>query len=1839
MRFVAGFLLFVACCQSMGAASLAVSGGADTFRAIGALSATGSQHSTLKGPVFPTASPGLQRSMESVLVPDRDRWPVRTEYPTVVHRRHDDQPKRDGNFHELVRYPRVAPDLHLHPRDERFAREYHQWIQRRSRESGKNSRSAYGFTAHGKVHASAVGYPNNVVPADAGAGFNPWWAFEERAIPGVGKAMVNLATGNLLVQATDVDIPERGINLSFQRTWNSQSLHDAVLDSYGQWASDDGGGPAVEGNFWTSTFDAHLTFSVDDQSRNVVSVYDSDGARYDYRFDPSEQQWIAPPGQHAVLETDQYDTTSCSFWWQKKDGTTYWFYSPTYQNIQNGTGDSCGLTTGHIGKLYEIFGRNQNNNVQLDYTFYNNDPSSDENLKTVVATHSNQQKLVLSYGPTKGGYNELLSITRPDNAKITYDYDGSGNLIEVDKPGNNAVVPTVSDWPNGAPPTGDLPEYYDLSEAGTGGVDKVCGPRATITSYAYGNPREGSCISFELNSSNQLMEWQTNAILNINPGAPDNTGFIDPNQDGAWHAFNPVSFAGYAWPLTSGSAITQMSDNEGHATNWQLDQYGRPIEIAEHFDHGWLRTTESWDSDNNLSGTIDPRGNAAVVNQSAVTYPPVWPPPVYGNCSTPSTYPSPASAYETDYAHDCNGNITMISMPSVKTDVSGKLNQTAMSTGTTARPTTTYHYDVHNNVLAVCDPVYNAAPAHLSTWGGPAVCPSLTAGQGQTVYRYYMGDTSYEPFGRMTDEITPTGYDARVTYNGCGDVGLPDSIVGNGAQAFTQLDGTPRKPTESLTYDSSCVGQLQGYNQGNGTWKLGYDQDSMNRVITRTDPDGVTSYKCYYLDGSVFWTETSHQHQIDGSSCPSAATWLGGGAPVPPAHAVSYTYDADGDQVTELHHFGGSYAPGASPSPGPAASPTLKFYDGLDRLVEVIKPHGKDDLYSANWMTRYIYDNTAIGSSTDTAVFFEKISLEAHGNLYKTQEYLPADPGAPGLQTSSVIASSVASPSQWADLKGTAYDDADHPVTNYSFAEGAVNQETLIYGQNADANFGMPIEDCIDNAEAFCKIYTYDNDGREATFQSTAPAAAPSQYATPNPSSQYRAYLYDADGHITSIAQSFGAYGPYGGSGPYYIQSYTYNADGRVTQSQDPAAGDGGAVITHQYYPDGTESQLGVSMVQLSKVSFQQADLFEYSYRPDGRLQTRVIDDGNLNHVSNPGQTSLQYQYTSAGRFSQLTEKGTGAYGGASIPSVCGSVVICKQWTNGLATTETLTNETKLSAFEFDPEGDLLGATSSAYSAAPIVWSYTVRGEMVSSPGATLPNVYANGIALPAGGSTTMSAYTVTWDDRMGIATSQERDDRPLGAGTSSLPTPYPWNEVGSWSSSYDSAGRMNSEGAAITPTTPEPTLPTNASPGPPSSAGAAYSYDAENHNLGVAQWGPNGHPMTAGGATLHWVGDQILFSTATDSNGALRVNDVKIGMDGDITPWDPGYQGITFYDRGPDGYVMGCHNAAGSYFSGIGGNYMYQGLNGGSRGGSPCTGYLGFLTSVKGLNMPVSIQWGLAAGSQTMFPQVSAAISFGLIWGATRADGYAYGAGSVQGVRTYDGVAGSWTTPDSNSGDVNEPATQKSYVWNANNPVSLADESGYEPTPVQIFKQSINGSGIMSVTLLVYAVNSDGSPVNDPDHNGMTQAWANAVTALDVSVGGYQLTIRIEFTNDPNSANTLVMFTDQAKSGPSGSGLSYPGGTFTGDTLKSGQPISMEVPATQHDNDAAWFDDIHEMIHWLSGTDNNAHVIGDLYDVFYSNYSGYLPTKYHVSQYDLQLIWDSPSAGVCCFHSAVPPP
>ncbi|MGH7706315.1 MAG: DUF6531 domain-containing protein, partial [Vulcanimicrobiaceae bacterium] len=270
--------------------------------------------------------------------------------------------------------------------------------------------------------ATPVPVPTVNAGIPAQTGINPWWDYEEDAIPGVGRYIVNIAYQNLIVQADDMAIPNKGVELAFRRTYNAQSQHD--------YAGSDGSQISNYGNGWTNTFDAHIAFNSGNANGPGISVFDIDGARYDYLSD-GQGHWLPPAGVHAQLTWDG----ACGYNWTKKSGSVYAFWTPDV------TQASCAPTMGpnyvaYDGRMYTLYGRNHNTYVRLTYAWDNGNAGAGGKLNQILAQTEAGQTATLAFADFNGE-RLLASLTWPDGTITPYAYDGNGNLTEVDLPKNS----------------------------------------------------------------------------------------------------------------------------------------------------------------------------------------------------------------------------------------------------------------------------------------------------------------------------------------------------------------------------------------------------------------------------------------------------------------------------------------------------------------------------------------------------------------------------------------------------------------------------------------------------------------------------------------------------------------------------------------------------------------------------------------------------------------------------------------------------------------------------------------------------------------------------------------------------------------------------------------------------------------------------------------------------------------------------------------------------------------------------------------------------------------------------------------------------------------------------------------------------------------------------------------------------------------------------------------------------------------------------------------------------------------------------------------------------------
>jgi YD repeat-containing protein len=1468
------------------------------------------------------------------------------QHPIIQHTPVPRRPMVD--YRDPRRYARLVPKPHVTLKIIHAVRPIDLTKLRHDRRNERRAILEHGaLLGRSKIHHEGV--RQDTLSASV-TGVLPWWTYQARAIPGVGEALVNVVNLNFLIAADDVDIPTGGIELDFHRMYNSESEHDAN--------NDDGSTPSVFGNRWTNNLDVHLAWVSTGQNTGTVSVYTEDGARDDYSCEINVVETCTSdtPGVYDLLgTTDLTDGTACQFQWTMKSGVSYMFNAPYA---------ACGNGAGEYGRLIAIYGRNSNFSVQLAYSWVPNS-SNPENLAQIVATHEpDGAQLILTFGVSaETSFTELVQITRPDGETINYHYTAAGDLDGVDKPGNNPVLLSGETLPtqfaDGTPIVqGNLPQIYDIERTG---LLEVCGPRAAIT-ILDGNTQndnaDGACVDFDY-TNHQLSDWWTRGVLNPTP--EDNVLAPSSIQTGPSTGFVQWDDTTFFNNIVEGGCgfLSEMTDAYGHDVEWCYNSSSLVTQTsAQASASEWLTTSQTWDANNDLTSTTDPRGNT------------------------------------TNIAYDSDGNVVEVSLPKQATLPQGSL-----------RPTYLYDHDLdgHNDLTNYCDPANNAS----NGWN-PSPGPTPCASSGSTHYTKFQYNTSdpNEPYGCTTETITPSSYQRQITYGGnCGN-GLVTQVTG---QSYTEQDGTLRTPTQTFTYYN--IGTLHTYNPGdpnNAVSQITYTSDGMNRVRSVADPDGVTSDQCYNLDGSVFYSETARQNKLDGSpSCPSTS-----GA-TPPPYAAAYGYDPDGDAATSLNHHNCTTGNGNCTANNPAsttcygaetvpAGMTCNFYDGLDRLVEVKLPYDTSyDLYKNPWVTRYLYDLTGNPQSFDGSQ-----SFSAYGNLFTVQELLPS--------SSTVQVYATASPGSvgngsYTAIKGTAYDGLDRPVTKYS----ATGQGSTPYTTEAltwdsgplDSDVaGFVGEDCNSASPSQCQEFDYTPDGELMTFDSS------------DGSSPERAYVYDPDARTEQIR----APGTY-----TYPQTYTYNVDGYLATSVDAANNTNDqATLTHNRYVDDSEESLDVS-----NFAFSQSGLLTYSYRNDGPLQTEQINDGQV-AVNRAGKTTISYAFTNAGRLLTRAESGIAAY---PSPTPQTTITYATSPPTGLVTQET-TPVTTLSAFSYTAENELLNvASSSNPDNCAATYNYTLRGELAYSA----PNCVGSGGGAPllANGVSFQQPIMhpteeeVTWNDLMAVMTSITSTNSNCSNGQTC---------VSGWSYPNNSAARMTSEVSPYPPVSVSP---------PPTNTTTVRTYDAENHLLStqfqngastnyeneVVAWGPDGHPLKIGtyigsnseqDERLHWNGNQLLFTTHLES-GQATLDDVKVDVQGDILPGDGGYSGLTFYDRAPGGTIMGCHNYTGTSYSGLGGGNCVHNQ------------------SPPNNKMPTSGVWG---GNPYYFNfYYGGGVGNGGTLTMPRTDGINDGFDTIQGVRSYNNNSGAWTTPDSYAGSVYSPASQKSYLWNNNNPMDYSDPSGYD--------------------------------------------------------------------------------------------------------------------------------------------------------------------------------------------------
>lgn len=643
--------------------------------------------------------------------------------------------------------------------------------------------------------------PGNSVAS--GTGVNPWWTYREQDVPGGGHVMINVGSGNLMLQDVDMAVPHKGIDLNFRRTYNSQ-MPAVTPGSYTNWQS-------LYGNGWTNSLDAHIVAT----STTTESVYDVDGARYDYVQQPAGNWSSVTAGQHAVLAWDG----ACGMTWTKKDGTIFYFIvpMPVAQCPY-----SFSVIGGFAGRMYGFIGRNRNVTMLFTYSWDGGISTTSGKISHITVTAESGLSANLTFADVNGR-RLLQQLTFPDGNAVSYAYDSLGNLTSVTRPSNNTSGSGSQTW-------------YGYTTVGSDNVLAwTSTPRWAVQCNNDNCGGDGEFLTFAYSGATgpQSTVSSTQTFAQVNFAVPD--GLAPGALQGT--SYPTYAYAFHTEYYTTGVATPTFRDTDGHAKNWVVDPAGRPTQIQRCTVStspcpaaSLLTTGMTWDADNNIASVTDPRGG------------------------------------ETDFSYDAMGNVTEVAQPLTVTSVG------------TFKPTQMYDYDAFNNVVGYCDQTATHLAGYdwngSGTTSDSPCSGRVSAAHSVATFTY----PSYEPYGRMAGLTSPTGYARTFIYDLTSqagtDYGLPTSVS---APSVAQFDQSTKSPGGSQVYDTNGNIICSRTDTASSAWTV-MAYDAMNRLVASSDPDDatLTSASCAKtagLPGSAIVTRKTYfpNGELATSQTPSEA--------------------------------------------------------------------------------------------------------------------------------------------------------------------------------------------------------------------------------------------------------------------------------------------------------------------------------------------------------------------------------------------------------------------------------------------------------------------------------------------------------------------------------------------------------------------------------------------------------------------------------------------------------------------------------------------------------------------------------------------------------------------------------------------------------------------------------------------------------------------------------------------------------------------------------------------------------------------------------------------------------
>lgn len=675
-----------------------------------------------------------------------------------------------------------------------------------------------------------------------------WYTLDTQQITDRLALHVNLATGNLMAEANDLNLSGvAGDDLSVSRWLNNLSGITGDL-----------------GNNWLMTVGRDVGLSTFPDGS--VVVYMPSGAQF--LFLKNGSSFTSPAGADADLtkndSTGEYtlsfhgngdvwtfDSSGRLATQKDKNGNTITYnYDPANGSLSSIT-DSRGQTTsfsygsdGYISEITDPSGRT-----------FQYDRSGDPGIPNLTSyTDPNAGTTQFTYAHPHGQW-DLTGIITPDGHQVFLSYDSESRVVSIARPDGNGNEPT---W------TFSYATSDSRCPSGTVSVVSETDPNQHTTVYCSDALARvtktidplGRTSSTSWNSNNNVK-----STTNTAGGTSDYT-YDSNNPENLTKVEGPANPQGLRQTDTYGYTDsshpfypTAYTDAQNHSWALKYDNAGNQIQQSEGNAPGQNPVSTDYNSNGTVAGVLDAKQTDACTdsknNSETVCY-------SYDSSHNPSEidYPSPLGSFH--FTWDTVNRLASI------TD--GK-NQT-----------TSYSYDALDRLTKI---TYQDGSTISYAYDGDGNLTSETDGSAVTTY-------SYDDLNRLVSETKPDnttieyGYDAAGQLTSVTENNQTTSYSYDAAGRLTSIQESTSPSAISISYPDETHTTITY--PGGATVNSSYD--NAFRLTSITDKNGTGNTVASYSYGYT-WTDPNNV-QHDGSQRSSVTTLDG---------TTNYTYDTVGRLV------------------------------------------------------------------------------------------------------------------------------------------------------------------------------------------------------------------------------------------------------------------------------------------------------------------------------------------------------------------------------------------------------------------------------------------------------------------------------------------------------------------------------------------------------------------------------------------------------------------------------------------------------------------------------------------------------------------------------------------------------------------------------------------------------------------------------------------------------------------------------------------------------------------------------------------------------------------------------